>query len=86
MATLANVLSGKNPLAQMKDLPSNAGNTGRMGDPVVSPDIVFNPTQRLSNQMRTSSQVQNYAASKAMAEQGRTDMRGNVIGYADTLG
>lgn len=85
MATLSNVLSGNNPLAQMKEMTRGV-NSQRLGDPVISPDVVFNPTQRLSNQMKTSSQVQNYAASKAMAEQGRTDMRGNVMGYADTLG
>lgn len=85
MATLSNVLSGKNPLSQMKAMRGSA-DAARLGDPIVAPDIVFNPTQRLNNQMRTSTQVQNYAASKAMAEQGRTDMRGNVMGYADTLG
>lgn len=85
MATLDNVLKGKNPLSQMTDL-SNSGQAGRLGDPVNGPDIVFNPTQRLNNQVRTASQVMNYASSKQMAEQGRTDMRGNVLGYADTLG
>ncbi len=85
MATLANILSGKNPLSQMKQI-SGSVDAPRLGDPITAPDIVYNPTQRLDNQMKTSSQVQNYAASKSMAEQGRTDMRGNVIGYADTLG
>lgn len=85
MATLSNVLSGNNPLSQMKSM-SGTGQSQRLGDPSSVPDIVFNPTQRLDNQLKTSSQVQNYAASKAMSEQGRTDMRGNVFGYADTLG
>lgn len=85
MATLSNVMSGNNPLSQMKQISSNGQAIGFGQTPSV-PDIVFNPTQRLDNQIKTNSQVQNYAASKAMAEQGRTDMRGNVIGYADTLG
>lgn len=85
MATLSNVLSGNNPLSQMKQMTASTDGA-RLGDPVTGPNIVFNPTQRLNNQMKTSSQVQNYAASKAMAEQGRTEMRGNVMGYADTLG
>lgn len=85
MATLGNVLSGVNPLSQMREL-SSGGNSARLGDPVTAPDIVFNPTQRLNNQMKTASQVMNYASSKQMAEQSRTDMRGNVLGYADTLG
>jgi len=85
MATLSNILSGNNPLSQMKQM-SSEGQSTRLGQTPTGPDIVFNPTQRLDNQMRTSSQVQNYAASKAMSEQGRTDMRGNVLGYADTLG
>jgi hypothetical protein len=85
MATLKNVLSGTNPVSQMRDMESS-GQASRLGDPMTGPDIVFNPTQRLDNQMKTSSQVMNYAASKEMAAQGRTDMRGNVMGYADTLG
>ncbi len=85
MATLGNVLSGSNPLSQMK-ATSASGQASRFGDPISTPDIVFNPTQRLNNQLKTSSQVMNYASSKQMAEQGRTDMRGNILGYADTLG
>lgn len=85
MATISNVMNGNNPIAQMKDM-SNTGHGSRYGDSVTGPDIVFNPTQRLNNQMRTASQVMNYSASKNMAEQSRTDMRGNVLGYADTLG
>ncbi len=85
MTTLSNVLRGENPLSQMKEM-SSAGQQMRFGDPVTVPDVVFNPTQRLDNQLKTSSQVMNYASSKQMAEQGRTDMRGNVLGYADTLG
>lgn len=85
MATLSNVMSGNNPLSQMKQMSSD-GQSTRLGQSPTGPDIIFNPAQRLTNQMKTSSQVQNYAASKAMAEQGRTDMRGNVLGYADTLG
>ncbi len=85
MATLGNVLRGTNPASQMQDM-SRGGQGSRLGDPVSVPDVVFNPTQRLDNQLKTSSQVMNYASSKAMAEQGRTDMRGNVMGYADTLG
>lgn len=84
MAKLSNVLGGTNPLTQMIEVNS-AGRAISMGDPSV-PNVMYNPTQRLENQMRTASQVQNYAASKNMAEQGRTDMRGNVVGYADTLG
>lgn len=85
MATLSNMMSGSNPLSQMKEM-AGGRNAARLGDPISGPDVIFNPTQRLDNQLKTSSQVQNYAASKAMAEQGRTDMRGNVMGYSDTLG
>jgi len=85
MATISNVLSGKNPVSQMREVSGNSS-AKRLGEPITAPDIVFNPTQRLNNQMKTSSQVMNYAASKEMAAQGRTDMRGNVMGYADTLG
>ena len=85
VATLSNMLSGSNPLTQMKSI-SNSSQTMRMGDPTMAPNVVYNPTQRLDNQMRSASQVLNYASSKQMAEQGRTDMRGNVIGFSDTLG
>ena len=85
MATLGNVLKGSNPISQMRSMPMG-GQAPRLGDPVMTPDFVFNPTQRRDNQMKTSSQVMNYAASKEMAAQGRTEMRGNVLGYADTLG
>lgn len=85
MATISNVLSGKNPASQMNEIPGN-NNAMRLGEPISAPDVIFNPTQRLNNQMKTASQVMNYAASKEMAAQGRTDMRGNVMGYADTLG
>lgn len=84
MARMSNMLKGT-PLAQMKGIASS-GNAPRLGDPVTVPDVVFNPTQRMDNQMKTSTQVMNYAASKEMATQGRTDMRGNVVGYSDTLG
>ena len=85
MATIKNVLKETNPLSQMRDM---SGDTyiSRMGDPVIMPDVTFNPTQRISNQLKTASQVMNYSASKEMAEQGRTDMRGNVLGYSDTVG
>lgn len=85
MATLANVLKGNNPLSSMTEL-TGSGQSSRLGEPMKVPDVVFNPTQRLDNQLKTSSQVMNYAASKEMAAQGRTDMRGNVVGYSDTLG
>jgi len=85
MATLANVLKGNNPLSSMTEL-TGSGQSARLGQPMTVPDVVFNPTQRLDNQLKTSSQVMNYAASKEMAAQGRTDMRGNVVGYSDTLG
>jgi hypothetical protein len=85
MKAISNIISGNNPLVQMKQMTGTM-DSPRMGDPVIAPDIVFNPSQLLNNQMNTSAQVQNYASSKAMAEQGRSDMRGNVIGYSDTLG
>lgn len=85
MATLANVLKGNNPMSQMTEL-TGSGQSMRLGQPMTVPDVVFNPTQRLDNQLKTSSQVMNYAASKEMAAQGRTEMRGNVVGYSDTLG
>ncbi len=84
MATTKNLLGGKNQLSQMRNV-SGSANTMSLGEPV-APNISYNPTQRLTNQMKTSNQVMNYAASKEMAAQGRTDMRGNVMGYADTLG
>ena len=64
-----------NPMSQMI----------RRGNAEVAPSIYFNPTQREVNQMKTSSQVQNYASVKMMSEQGRTDMRGNVVGYSETM-
>jgi len=73
------------PLYEMKG-SSLVGQMQRMGDSVMSTEVAFNPTQREVNQQNTMNQVQNYANTKMMAEQGRTDMRGNVIGYADTLG
>jgi hypothetical protein len=80
MATISNVLSQSNPVSQMRVLsnvgPMEMGNT----------NIVFNPTQRLDNQLKTASQVMNYATSKSLSAQGRTDMRGNIVGYSDTLG
>ena len=85
MATLGNVLNSTNPLSQMKSI-SMGGQAPKFGDPATGPNIVYNPTQRLNNQMRTASQVMSYASSKQMSEQGRTEMRGNVLGYADTLG
>lgn len=83
MATIKNVLNGVNPLAQMRQMSPNTQGLS-MGE--APGEVVFNPTQRLDNQLKTASQVMNYAASKEMAAQGRTDMRGNVMGYADTLG
>ena len=85
MATFSNMMKGNNPLSQMKSI-STYGQSLKFGDAPVATDIVFNPTQRLDNQMKTASQVMNYAASKQMSEQGRTDMGGNVVGYSDTLG
>lgn len=64
-----------NPLTQVS--------RGAMGE--VPTALSFDSTQREVNQMKTASQVQNYAATKLMTEQGRTDMRGNVAGYAETL-
>lgn len=84
MAIMSNLLQGK-PMAQMKTM-NPSGQTIRMGDPVSAPDIQYSPNQRVMNQMNTASQVQNYAAAKEMAAQSRTDMRGNVMGYSDTLG
>lgn len=84
MAQISNMLKDS-PLVQMKSA-STAGNLTKLGQPVDVADIVYNPNQRTQNQMKTSLQVMNYASSKNMAEQGRTDMRGNVIGYSDTLG
>lgn len=85
MATLSTALKGNSPLAQLKEIPAS-GHSMLMGEPTRVPDIVFNSAQRLNNQMKTATQVMNYASSKEMAEQGRTDMRGNVMGYSDTLG
>jgi len=84
MARLSSMLINKNPLAQMQSM-SNNGLMPGLGDNSSIPHMVYNPTQRIDNQMKTSKQVINYASSKAMAEQGRTDMRGNVSGYSDTL-
>jgi hypothetical protein len=58
----------------------------RVGEQNLDVQMSYNPMVREMNQMKTMSQVQNYAASKEMATQGRTDMRGNVSGYSDTLG
>ena len=84
MATMSNLLKGK-PMVQMKTM-NPSGEAMRLGDPISGPDIQYSPNQRVMNQMNTSNQVQNYAAAKEMAAQGRTDMRGNVMGYSDTLG
>lgn len=85
MATNISNMLKDSPLVAMKGV-ANSGNTVRFGVEGTVPDVVFNPTQRMDNQMKSSLQVMNYASSKQMAEQGRTDMRGNVLGYADTLG
>ncbi len=58
----------------------------RLGEENMGIATSFMPNQREVNQMRTANQIQNYANSKQMSEQGRTDMRGNVMGYSDTLG
>ncbi len=58
----------------------------RLGDTDMAGKLSFNPVQRQNNQLKTAFQVQNYAASKQMAEQGRTDMGGAMMGYSDTLG
>lgn len=73
------------PLYQMKNI-SPIMQPMRLGDQNLAIDVAFTPGQRDKNQMATMSQVQNYAASKQMAEQNRADMRGNVVGYSDTLG
>lgn len=83
MKNATTMLKGS-PLYQMNTSPN--GQPMRLGDSNMVSDIAFNPTQREVNQMNTMNQVQNYASTKMMAEQGRTDMRGNVVGYADTLG
>lgn len=85
MEKLSGILSGKNPQTQMKSL-ANGGEMRRLGEMPSAPDVVFNPTQRIENQLKSASQVMNYAASKSMAEQDRTDMRGSVMGYAESLG
>jgi hypothetical protein len=84
MKSVTGMLKGS-PLYQLKGI-SPVGQMQRLGDSVMTTEMAFNPTQREVNQMNTMNQVQNYANTKMMAEQGRTDMRGNVIGYADTLG
>lgn len=58
----------------------------RMGETQMVPELSFNPMVREQNQMKTASQTASYEATKQMAAQGRTDMRGNVAGYVDTLG
>jgi hypothetical protein len=84
MKSVTSMLKGS-PLYQMKNI-SPVGQMQRLGDSVMSTEMAFNPTQREVNQRNTMNQVQTYANTKAMAEQGRTDMRGNVVGYSDTLG
>lgn len=79
-----NIMKG-NGLYQMSGV-SPITQPMRMGDANMSNNIAFNPTQRETNQLKTAFQVQNYEAQKQMAAQGRTDMRGNVVGYSDTLG
>lgn len=58
----------------------------RTGSPDLMANMSYSPNQRVINQMNTANQVSNYAAAKEIAEQGRTDMRGNIAGYYDTLG
>jgi len=85
MALLTSTLIGKNPLSQMKPMANN-NNLPALGENTSVPNIVYNPTQRTDNQMKTTKQILNYTAAKSMAEQGRTDMRGSMVGYSDTLG
>ncbi len=58
----------------------------RMGETQMIPELSFNPMVREQNQMKTATQTASYEATKQMAAQGRTDMRGNIAGYSDTLG
>lgn len=58
----------------------------RMGESNMVPELSFNPMVREVNQMKTLNQTAAYEAAKQMASQDRTDMRGNVIGFGDTLG
>ena len=85
MATLTNVLKESSPTSQMKPM-TNMGKMTRPTDGVIGQDIVFNPTQRLDNQLKTASQVMNYTASKSLAEQNRTLLGGDILGYSETLG
>jgi len=82
---MMNVNMKRNPLYSFKDMNPLA-QPERLGDSNMMSDIAFNPTVREVNQQKTAAQVNNYASSKMMAQQGRTDMRGNVAGYTDTLG
>ncbi len=49
-------------------------------------DVSFAPAQLQRNTMNTLMEVQQNANSKQMSEQGRSEMRSNMIGYSDTLG
>lgn len=79
MKTFINVLNGINPLTQMK-LLSFSGES-RLGDSIMSLGVAFNPTQRLSLQLRQISQLKNEPLSPST-----TDLTGNVAGFEETLG
>lgn len=58
----------------------------RLGETQMIPELSFNPMVREVNQAKTMNQTQAYETAKQMASQDRTDMRGNVSGFGDTLG
>jgi len=85
MASLSSVQQRGNPLSQMNEL-SEVNVAVSMGDPTRLPDVVFNSLTVKNNRRKTSSQILNFSASELMSEQSRTELRGNVPGYSDTLG
>lgn len=58
----------------------------RLGETQMVPELSFNPMVRETNQMKTANQTASYEAAKQMASQDRTDMRGSVMGFGETLG
>jgi hypothetical protein len=58
----------------------------RTGQTQMIPELSYNPMVREINQAKTMSQTAAYETAKQMASQDRTDMRGNVAGFGDTLG
>lgn len=85
MASLSSVQQRGNPLSQMNEL-AGVSLAVSMGDPTRLPDVVFNSMRVINNQRKTSSQIINFSASEMMSKQSRTELRGNVPGYSDTLG